>query len=77
MSELEKIKEIAKQMPESPEKQSALQSYSNLKLFEVIADSFESLIEKPTELEKAAKKAARTGSQRDLKAYLKLRKQNR
>lgn len=41
MSNLEKIKEIAEQMPESPEKQQALQAYSNLKMFEVIADSFD------------------------------------
>ena len=44
MSNLEKIKQIAEQMPESPEKQTALQAYSNLKTFEVIADSFESLM---------------------------------
>lgn len=43
-NDLGKIKEIAKQMPESPEKQAALQAYSNLKTFEVIADSFERLI---------------------------------
>ena len=41
---LDKIKEIAEQMPESPEKQTALQAYSNLKTFEIIADSFDSLI---------------------------------
>ena len=29
---------------------------------------------KPTELEKAAKKAARTGTHRDLQAYLKMRR---
>ncbi len=58
---LEKIKEIAEQMPESPEKQSALQAYSNLKTFEVIADSFESVVEK------AAKRLARTGSHKDLR----------
>lgn len=45
MSNLEKIKEIAEQMPECPEKQQALQAYSNLKTLEVIADSFETLIE--------------------------------
>ncbi len=44
MNNLEKIKQIAEQMPESPEKQQALQAYSNLKMFEVIADSFERLI---------------------------------
>ena len=44
MSDLETIKEIAKQMPESPEKQKALQAYSNLKTFEIIADSFDRLI---------------------------------
>ena len=67
---IEKIKEIAEQMPESPEKQSALQSYSNLKTFEVIADSFESVVE-------AAKQAARTGSRRDLRLYLKARRNDR
>ena len=41
---LEKIKRIAEQMPESPEKQKALQAYYNLKTFEIIADSFERLI---------------------------------
>ncbi len=45
MSNLEKIKEIAEQMPESLEKQTALQAYSNLKTFEVMADCFEELIE--------------------------------
>ena len=51
MSNLEKLKEIAEQMPESPEKQRVLQAYLNLKMFEVIADSFESLVErsKPNE----------------------------
>ena len=44
MSNLEKIKQIAEQMPESPEKQSALQAYSNLKMFEIMADSFDRLI---------------------------------
>jgi len=44
MSDLEKIKEIVEQMPESPEKQQALQTYSNLKTFEIMADSFERLI---------------------------------
>ena len=44
MRDLEKIKQIAEQMPESPEKQSALQAYSNLKTFEIIADSFDKLI---------------------------------
>ena len=44
MSDLEKIKQIAEQMPDSLEKKSALQAYSNLKMFEVIADSFEELI---------------------------------
>jgi len=44
MSDLEKIKQIAEQMPESPEKQQALQAYSNLKTFEIMADSFERLI---------------------------------
>jgi len=41
---LEKIKQIAEQMPDSPEKQQALQAYENLKLFETIADSFDRLI---------------------------------
>ena len=41
---LEKIKEIAEQMPESPEKQQALQAYYDLKAFEVIADSFDEII---------------------------------
>ncbi len=71
MSNLEKIKHIAEQIPESPERQSALQAYSNLKQFEVIADSFETLVEK------AAKRLARTGSPRDLKRYLKARKDAR
>ncbi len=43
---LEKIKEIAEQMPESPERQRAMQAYSNLKTFEVIA---ESIVETPVE----------------------------
>jgi len=51
MSELEKIKEIAEQMPDGPEKQKALQAYSNLKTFEIIADSFDKL---STETEAAA-----------------------
>ena len=45
MSSLEKIKEIAEQMPESPEKQQALQAYQNLKIFEVMADGFEEVLE--------------------------------
>ena len=52
MSNLEKIKEIAEQMPESPEKQRALQAYSNLKTFEVIADSFDRLINPNLEAER-------------------------
>lgn len=44
MSDLEKIKQIAEQMPDSPEKQQVLQAYYNLKLFETIADSFDRLI---------------------------------
>lgn len=44
MSNFEKIKQIAEQMPESPEKEQGLQAYSNLKLFEIIADSFDKLI---------------------------------
>ena len=43
MSDLEKIKQIAEQMPESPEKQTALQAYYNLKTFEIIADSFDKM----------------------------------
>jgi len=54
MSNLEKVKEIAEQMPESPEKQLALQAYSNLKMFEVIADSFESIVEKATNIKDIA-----------------------
>lgn len=46
MSKLEKIKEIAEQMPDCPEKQQAMQAYSNLKMFEVMADSFENVVEK-------------------------------
>ena len=38
---LEKIKQIAEQMPDSPEKEQGLQAYENLKTFEVIADSFD------------------------------------
>ena len=38
---LEKIKQMAEQIPESPEKQSALQAYSNLKLFEGLAESLQ------------------------------------
>ena len=49
MSDLDKIKEIAEQMPESPEKQSALQAYYNLKTFEVIADSFHKVISEENE----------------------------
>ena len=41
---LEKIKQIADQMPNSPEKERGLQAYENLKMFETIADSFERLI---------------------------------
>lgn len=48
-NDLEKIKEIAEQMPDSPEKQQGLQAYSNLKLFETIADSFDKIIEPETE----------------------------
>lgn len=49
---LEKIKEIAEQMPDGPEKQQGLQAYSNLKKFEVIADSFESVSKKAARLMK-------------------------
>jgi len=41
---LEQIKQIAEKMPDSPEKEQALQAYFNLKLFETIADSFERFI---------------------------------
>ncbi|KKK54045.1 hypothetical protein LCGC14_3088680 [marine sediment metagenome] len=44
MSNLEKIKQIAEQMPDSPEREQALQAYENLKIFEVIADCFEKII---------------------------------
>jgi len=37
---LERIKEIAQEMPDGEEKTKAMQAYENLKLFEVIADSF-------------------------------------
>ncbi len=46
MSDLEKIKEIADQMPDSPEKEQALQAYENLKTFEQMADAFDSIIVK-------------------------------
>lgn len=49
MSDLEKIKQIAQQMPEGREKQKALETYKNLKLFETIADSFDSIIESEDE----------------------------
>jgi len=48
MSELKKIKIIAEQMPESREKREALQAYSNLKTFEIVADSFDKLINRIT-----------------------------
>ena len=41
MSNLEKIKQIAEQMPESPEKQQGLQAHSNLKTFEDLAKSLQ------------------------------------
>ena len=41
---LEKIKQIAEQMPDSPEKKQGLRAYANLKIFETIADSFEQII---------------------------------
>ncbi len=41
---LEKIKQIAEQMPDSPEKEQGLQAYENLKMFETIAVSFEQII---------------------------------
>jgi len=66
MSDLEKIKQIAEQMPESPEKQMALQAYSNLKTFEVIADSFE------TELEKAIERVKKYGHHQVWKEFWKL-----
>jgi len=43
MSDLEKIKQIAEQMPDSPEKEQALQAYENLKTFETIADCFDKM----------------------------------
>lgn len=49
MSNLEKIKEIAEQMPESPEKQRALQAYFNMKTFEIIVDSFDKIISEENE----------------------------
>lgn len=58
---IEKIKQIAEQMPDSPERQTALQAYHNLKLFEVIAEPFENLVEK------AARRLALTGDHRNLK----------
>lgn len=51
MSSLEKIKQIAEQMPDSPEKEQGLQAYKNLKMFETIADCFEQII-KPKERNK-------------------------
>lgn len=47
MSNLEKIKQIAEQMPDSPEKEQGLQAYENLKMFETIADCFDKLLEQP------------------------------
>jgi hypothetical protein len=44
MSNLGQIKQIAEGMPDSPEKEQALQTYENLKLFEMMADSFDKLI---------------------------------
>ena len=44
-NDLNKIKQIAEQMPDSPEKQQAMQAYSNLKLFETIADCFERVVD--------------------------------
>jgi hypothetical protein len=44
MSKLEKIKQIAEQMPDSPEKEQGLQAYENLKIFEQMADCFDELI---------------------------------
>lgn len=44
MNNLEKIKQIAEQMPDSPEKGQALQAYENLKTFEVMADAFEKIL---------------------------------
>ena len=58
MSGLDKIKEIAEQMPESPEKQTALQAYSNLKTFKIMADSFERLIN-PMDIEYGYQAAVR------------------
>ena len=44
MPNLEKIKQIADQMPDGPEKEQGLRAYENLKMFETIADSFDGLI---------------------------------
>ena len=43
MSNLEKIKQIAEQMPDSPEREQALQAYENLKIFEVIAEALKNI----------------------------------
>lgn len=48
-NKLDKIKEIAEQMPDGPEKEQGLQAYSNLKLFETIADSFDKIISEENE----------------------------
>lgn len=55
MSNLEKIKQIAEQMPDSPEKEQGLQAYENLKLFETIADSFDKMITGATGEKKKAR----------------------
>lgn len=44
MGNLEKIKQTAEQMPDCLEKEQGLQAYFNLKLFEIIADSFNNII---------------------------------
>ena len=43
MSNLKKIKQIAEQMPDNPEKEQALQAYENLKIFEQMADAFDKI----------------------------------
>lgn len=44
MSSLEKIKQIAEQMPDSPEKEQGLQAYENLMAFEEMANAFDKML---------------------------------
>ena len=44
MSDLEKIKQIAEEMPDSPEKEQGLQAYENLKIFEEIANALDKVV---------------------------------